>query len=59
MSTSPTPVVKHGYFRKLSRYYLSYTGAFAIFLAALALLEQEGMPRLWIGYLFMFATIAL
>lgn len=59
MSTNPTPGVKHGYFKKLSRYYLSYTGAFAIFLAALALLEQEGMPRLWIGYLFMFATIAL
>ena len=59
MSTNTTPVVKHGYFRKLSRYYLSYTGAFAVFLAALALLEQEGMPRLWIGYLFMFATIAL
>lgn len=59
MSTNPTPVVKHGYFKKLSRYYLSYTGAFAVFLAALALLEQEGMPRLWIGYLFMFATIAL
>jgi len=59
MSTNPTPGVKHGYFKKLSRYYLSYTGAFAVFLAALALLEQEGMPRLWIGYLFMFATIAL
>lgn len=59
MSTNTTPAVKHGYFRKLSRYYLSYTGAFAVFLAALALLEQEGMPRLWIGYLFMFATIAL
>jgi cation/acetate symporter len=59
MSTNPTPGVKHAYFRKLSRYYLSYTGAFAVFLAALALLEQEGMPRLWIGYLFMFATIAL
>ncbi len=59
MSTNPAPVVKHGYFKKLSRYYLSYTGAFAVFLAALALLEQEGMPRLWIGYLFMFATIAL
>ncbi|MBD8658252.1 cation acetate symporter [Oxalobacteraceae sp. CFBP 13730] len=59
MSTNPTPAVKHGYFRKLSRYYLWYTGAFGLFLAALALLEQEGMPRLWIGYLFMFATIAL
>ncbi len=59
MSTNPAPVVKHGYFKKLSRYYLWYTGAFGVFLAALALLEQEGMPRLWIGYLFMVATIAL
>jgi len=47
------------YFGKLSRYYLWYTGCFALFLVALAVLEQEGMPRLWIGYLFMFATIAL
>jgi len=53
MSTTP------GYFGKLSRYYLWYTGCFALFLVAVALLEQEGMPRLWIGYLFMFATIAL
>jgi cation/acetate symporter len=50
---------KPPYFRKLSRYYLWYTGCFALFLVALALLEQEGMPRLWIGYVFMFATIAL
>ncbi len=50
---------KPPYFRKLSRYYLWYTACFALFLVALALLEQEGMPRLWIGYLFMFATIAL
>ena len=47
------------YFGKLSRYYLWYTGCFALFLVALAILEQEGMPRLWIGHLFMFATIAL
>lgn len=59
MSTNPAPGVKHGYFKKLSRYYLWYTGAFGVFLAALSLLEQEGMPRLWIGYLFMVATIAL
>ncbi len=50
---------KQPYFRKLSRYYLWYTGCFALFLVSLALLEQEGMPRLWIGYIFMFATIAL
>ena len=50
---------KPSYFGKLSRYYLWYTGSFALFLVAVALLEQEGMPRLWIGHLFMFATIAL
>lgn len=50
---------KPPYFSKLARYYLWYTGGFALFLVAVALLEQEGMPRLWIGHLFMFATIAL
>jgi len=50
---------KPPYFSKLARYYLWYTGCFALFLVAVALLEQEGMPRLWIGHLFMFATVAL
>jgi cation/acetate symporter len=44
------------YFRKLARYYLWFSGCFGLFLAVL---EKEGMPRLWIGYLFMFATIVL
>lgn len=48
-----------GLFRRLSRYYLYFTGCFAAFLTALTMLEKEGMPRLWIGYLFMFATIVL
>ena len=47
------------FFRKLQRYYTMFTGCFAMFLLALAMLEKEGMPRLWIGYLFMFATIIL
>ncbi|CDG81167.1 sodium:solute symporter family protein [Janthinobacterium agaricidamnosum] len=47
------------FFQRLSRYYLLFSGGFAIFLLALSLLEQEGMPRIWIGYLFMFATIIL
>jgi cation/acetate symporter len=47
------------YFRKLSKYYLWYSSCFAAFLIALMMLEQEGMPRVWIGYLFMFATIVL
>ncbi|HEY0587830.1 MAG TPA: sodium:solute symporter family protein [Pseudoduganella sp.] len=47
------------FFRKLQRYYTIFTSCFAMFLLALAMLENEGMPRLWIGYLFMFATIIL
>jgi cation/acetate symporter len=45
--------------RRLARYYLAFSACLALFLVALAVLEKEGMPRLWIGYLFMFATIAL
>jgi cation/acetate symporter len=47
------------YFRRLSGYYLWFTLCFALFLGALGLLEKEGMPRQWIGYLYMFATIVL
>jgi cation/acetate symporter len=50
---------KPTYFRRLSRYYLWYTACFGLFLASLAILENEGMPRQWIGYLYMFATIFL
>lgn len=47
------------YFRRLSRYYLWFTLCFGLFLGALGILEKEGMPRQWIGYLYMFATIVL
>ena len=47
------------FFRRLTRYYGWYTFGFIIFLAALAILEKEGFPRAWIGYLFMFSTIVL
>jgi cation/acetate symporter len=45
--------------QRLTTYYLYYTAGFVLFLIALAILEEEGMPRVWIGYLFMFATIIL
>ena len=44
---------------RLGRYYLLFSLGFAAFLVSLAVLEKEGMPRVWIGYLFMFATIVL
>ncbi|WP_228893911.1 sodium:solute symporter family protein [Pseudoduganella aquatica] len=50
---------KPSYFRRLSRYYLLFSAGFAGFLVALSMLEKEGMPRVWIGYLFMLATITL
>ena len=47
------------YSRKLTTYYLWYTALFFVFLISLAILEREGVPRSWIGYLFMFVTIVI
>ena len=47
------------FFARLCRYYLLFSAGFAAFLLALTVLEQEGMPRAWIGYLFMLVTITL
>ncbi len=51
--------MKRTFKQRLSRYYLIFTACFATFLLSLAVLESEGMPRVWIGYMFMFATIVL
>ena len=47
------------FFLQLRKYYLWYTGGFLAFLVAIYFLEQAGLSREWIGYLFLFATIAL
>ena len=44
---------------QLKKYYSFYTGGFIVFLIVLAIAEQMGMTRQWIGYCFLFATIAL
>jgi cation/acetate symporter len=54
-----TKAKTRSYFRRLSRYYLWYTACFGMFVVALGILENEGMPRQWIGHLYMFATIVL
>lgn len=55
-----TAVIGHKAFKQqLKKYYLWYTGGFLVFLVALAIGEQMGMSRRWIGYWFLFATIAL
>ena len=57
--SGPVPAQTRSYFRRLARYYAWFTVCFALFLGALGILENEGMPRQWIGHLYMFATIVL
>jgi len=53
-------VFSHSTFnRQLKKYYSFYTGGFILFLVALAIAEQLGMSKQWIGYWFLFATIGL
>ena len=47
------------FFNQLRKYYAVYTGGFIAFVLALAVAEQMGMSRRWIGYWFLFATIGL
>jgi cation/acetate symporter len=47
------------FFNQLKKYYSFYTGGFIAFVIVLAILEQMGLPSKIIGYIFLFATIAL
>jgi cation/acetate symporter len=44
---------------QLKKVYGFYTGGFVLFVVALAILEQMGMPRATMGYVFLAATILL
>ena len=44
---------------QLHRVYGWYTAGFLLFVAVLALAERMGLPRLWIGFTFLMATIGL
>jgi|CXWL01.1.fsa_nt_gi cation/acetate symporter len=49
-----------GAFKKgLNKVYTFYTGGFIGFVILVAIMEQMGMPRAWIGYLFLAATVLL
>ena len=56
---SSTISSNRAFFNQLKKYYTWYTGGFIAFVVVLAVLEQLGLPRVWIGYTFLFATIAL
>lgn len=44
---------------QLNKVYTWYTGGFFSFVVVLAVLEQMGLPRSWIGFIFLLATIGL
>ena len=56
---SSAPVNKHAFRQSLNKVYSWYTGGFIAFVLTLALLEQMGLPKAWIGYVFLFATVGL
>jgi cation/acetate symporter len=45
--------------QQLNKVYGWYTGGFVAFIIVLAILEQMGLPRTWIGLIFLLATVAL
>jgi len=52
-------ITHSAFFSQLKKYYLIYAGGFISFVLALAVAEQMGLSRQWIGYCFLFATIGL
>ena len=46
----PAAAQNRAFFQQLKKYYTFYTGGFLVFLVVLAIAEQMGLPRLWIGY---------
>ena len=45
--------------RRLDRVYSWYAAGFLLFVGVLAVAERMGLPRLWIGFTFLMATIGL
>jgi len=45
--------------QQLNKVYSWYTGGFLVFIVLLAILEQMGLPRNYIGFIFLLATIVL
>jgi len=56
---SAAPQSQRAFTSQLKKVYGWYTGGFLIFVVALAILEQMGMPRATMGYVFLAATILL
>jgi cation/acetate symporter len=53
------PAAQRSFERQLHKVFLLYTGAFLLFVGCLALLEQMGLPRHWIGMSFLLGNIVV
>ena len=54
-----TAVSNAAFKQQLNKVYAWYTGGFIAFVIALAILEQVGLSREWIGFIFLLATVGL
>jgi cation/acetate symporter len=54
-----TAAANRAFKSQLNKVYAWYTGGFIAFVVVLAILEQMGLPRSWIGFIFLLATVAL
>ncbi|UUX94063.1 sodium:solute symporter family protein [Aquabacterium sp. J223] len=58
-AATATAAENRAFKKQLNKVYAWYTGGFLIFLVVLAVLEQAGLPRSWIGLIFLLATVLL
>ncbi|WP_284614645.1 cation acetate symporter [Aquabacterium humicola] len=56
---SSKPTDNRAFKAQLNKVYTWYTGGFIAFIVVLGVLEQMGLPRQWIGFIFLIATVAL
>ena len=54
-----TQAAKGDFISNLGKIYGLYTGGFFAFVIVLGILEQLGVPNRWIGYGFVFLTLAV
>src|ERR671911_317820 len=59
MATQAQSAAPSDFIKNLGRMYGMYTGGFLAFIILLAVLEQVGVPNKYLGYLFVFFTLAV
>jgi cation/acetate symporter len=58
-ATAATRATTATFKSQLNKVYTWYTGGFIVFVIALGILEQMGLPKTWIGFIFLLATVGL